>query len=54
MIERRVEEEALVLDTEVLLGFANPPLTQGKKLFTLGERTDGDSPFFEGNWHEKT
>jgi len=51
VIECRVEEEAVVVELEVLLGLADAALTQGEELFALSERADGDRPFLERNWH---
>jgi hypothetical protein len=48
-----IEEEAVVLDLEVLALFADASLAQGDELFALGEGTDGDRPFLESNWHRK-
>jgi hypothetical protein len=54
MVERGVEEEAIVLDLEVLVGLADPALAQGYELLTLGERSYGHGPFFECNRHTGT
>jgi hypothetical protein len=54
MVERGVEEEALVLELEVLLGLPDPPLAEGDQLLALGQGAHGHSPFFERNWHEGT
>ena len=51
MVESRIEEEALVLDLEALVGLADAALAQGHELLTLGERSYGNSPFFERNRH---
>src|SRR3954454_6602269 len=53
VLEGRVEEEAVVLDLEVLALFADAALAQGDELFALGEGTDGNRPFLESNWHKK-
>jgi hypothetical protein len=53
MLERRIEEEALVLELEMLAVVADAALTQGDKLLALGESADGDRPFLEGNWHRE-
>ena len=53
VFEGRIEEEAVVLDLEVLALFADASLAQGDELFALGEGTDGDRPFLESNWHRK-
>ena len=52
MIEGRIQEEAVVLDPEALVGFADPTLSQGDELLALGERTDGDRPLLERNRHK--
>jgi hypothetical protein len=54
VIERRVQEEASVLDFEMLARLANATLSQGDKLLAFGERADGDRPFFERDWHRST
>jgi hypothetical protein len=51
VIEGRVEEEAVVLDLEVLVGLADAALAQRDQLLALGERAHGDSPFLECDWH---
>ena len=51
VVERGVEEEAVVLQLEVLAVLADAALAEGEELLALGERTDGDRPFLEGNWH---
>jgi hypothetical protein len=51
MIEGRVEEEALVLDIEVLVRLADATLAERDKLLAFGERTDRYRPFFECNRH---
>ena len=53
VVERGVEEEAVVLDLEMLVLFANAALAQGEQLLALGERTHGNSPFFQSDWHKK-
>src|SRR5215213_10171129 len=53
VVERGVEEEAVVLDLEVLVLFADPAFTQGEELLALGERTHGYGPFLECNWHRR-
>jgi hypothetical protein len=53
MFECRIEEEAVVLDLEVLALFADSALAQGDELLALGERADGDRPFLESDWHRK-
>jgi hypothetical protein len=53
VFEGRVEEEAIVLELEVLVLFANTALAQGDELLAFGKRADGDRPFLESNWHRK-
>src|SRR5215212_1685923 len=51
VVERRVQEEALVLEREVLVRLANAALAQRDQLLAFSERTYGDGPFFESNRH---
>ena len=51
VVERRVEEEAVVVEREVLARLTDPALAERHQLLALGERAHGDSPFLEGNWH---
>src|ERR1044072_1456231 len=53
VIEGRVEEEALVLELEVLVFLSDSALGQGQELLTLGESADRDAPFLECDWHLK-
>src|ERR1044072_2623742 len=53
VIEGRVEEEALVLELEVLVLLADSALAQGQELLALGESADRDGPFLECDWHLK-
>jgi hypothetical protein len=54
VLEGRIEEEAIVLELEVLAILAEAAaLTQGDELLAFGERADGDRPFLEGNWHRE-
>ena len=53
VVERRVQEEAVMLEREVLVLLADAALAQGEELLALGERADGDRPFLEGNWHRE-
>jgi len=53
VFESGIEEEAVVLDLEVLALFADAALAQGDELFALGEGTDGDRPFLESNWDKE-
>ena len=53
VLERGIEEEAVVIELEVLGGVTEAgALAQGDELLALGERTDGDRPFLESDWHE--
>src|SRR3954466_7966956 len=56
MVEGGVEEEAVVLDLEMPILFADAALPEGHELLALRESTYGHSPFFEGGRHtrEKT
>ncbi len=51
VVEGRVEEEAVVLDLEVLVLLANPALAQSDELLALGEGAHRHGPLFEGNRH---
>ena len=51
VIERRVEEEPVVLDLEVLVLLADSALAQGDQLLTLGEGAHRNGPFFACNRH---
>ena len=51
VVEGGVEEEAVVVELEVLVLLADPALAQGQELLALGERAHGDGPFFERDWH---
>ena len=53
VIERRVQEEAFVIELEVLLGFTNAALAERQQLLALGERPHSDGPFFESNRHRE-
>ena len=53
VVERGVEEEAVVLELEVAVGLPNAALAQGDQLLALGERAHGDGPFLECDWHEE-
>jgi hypothetical protein len=51
VVERGVQEEAVVLELEVLAVLANAALAEREQLLAFGERTDGDRPFLEGCGH---
>ena len=51
VVEGRVEEEALVLELEVLVLLADAALAEGEELLALGERTDRYGPFLESDRH---
>jgi hypothetical protein len=51
VVERRIQEETVVLEPEVLAGLPDAALAQRDQLLTFGERADGDRPFLESNWH---
>src|SRR5579875_1303069 len=53
VVERRIQEEPLVIELEVLLRLADAALAQSEELFALGQRSHGDGPFFESNRHKK-
>ena len=51
VVECGIQEEAVVFELEVLVLFADPALTKGQELLAFCERTNGDGPFLQGNWH---
>ena len=51
VIKGGVEEEAVVLEFEVLVLLTDASLSEGEELFAFGEGSHGDSPFLERNWH---
>ena len=51
VVEGGVEEELLADDLEVLVLLADAALAQRDELLALGERADGDGPFFECDRH---
>ena len=53
VVERRVQEEAVVLEREVLVGLADAALAERHELLALGERAHGDGPFLECDWHRE-
>ena len=54
VVEGRVEEEALVLELEVLVLLADAALAKGQQLLALGERADRYGPFLESDRHLKS
>jgi len=54
VVKSGIEEEALVLEFEVLVLLANSALTEREQLLTLGESADRYSPFLESDWHFKS
>ena len=52
VVEGGVEEEAVVLDLEVLLLLADPALAQGDELLPLGQGAHRYGPLFERDWHK--
>src|SRR4051795_11107614 len=50
LLERRVQEEAVVLETDALRRLARS-LAERDELLAFGKRADGHGPFLEGNWH---
>src|SRR4051794_24908046 len=53
MVERRVQEEAVVVEREVLARLTDAALAERHELLALGERAHRDSPFLEGDWHRE-
>src|SRR5687768_12243192 len=53
VVERGIEEEAVVLDLEMLVLLADSPLAEGEELLALGERAHGYGPFLECDWHRR-
>ena len=53
VIEGRVEEEALVLEFEVLVLLADPALAQRQQLLALGESANRYCPLLESDRHLK-
>ena len=51
VVERGVQEEALVGEPERLAGLAQDALAERQQLLAFREGADGDGPFFESNWH---
>ena len=53
VVEGGVQEEALVGEPEGLVRLADAALAEGDELLAFREGADGDSPFFESNWHSE-
>ena len=51
VVERGVQEEAVVVQLEVLVGLADAALAERQKLLSLGKGPHGHGPFFESNRH---
>src|SRR5579859_6717712 len=51
MVEGRVQEETVVVELEVLLGFADAALAESQQLLALGEGPHSHGPFFKSNRH---
>jgi hypothetical protein len=51
VIEGRIEEEAVVLDLEMLVLLTDSALAERQELLALGERAHSHSPFLESHWH---
>jgi hypothetical protein len=51
VVERGVEEEALVVEREVLVGLTDAPLAEGDELLAFGKRAHSDCPFLESDRH---
>src|SRR5215207_9889295 len=51
VVEGGIEEEAVVLEVEMLLVLADPALAKREQLLTLGQRAHRHGPLFEGNRH---
>jgi hypothetical protein len=54
VVERRVQEEAVVIELEVLVRLADTALAQRDQLLSLGKRADGDRPLLERNRHKES
>ena len=52
VIERRVQEEAVVLEREVLARLADAALAKREQLLTFGKSAHGDGPFLESDRHK--
>ncbi len=53
VVEGGVQEEALVGELEGLAGLTDAALAKCYELLAFRQGADGDSPFFESNWHER-
>jgi hypothetical protein len=53
MVERRVQEEAVVLKREVLVGLADSALAERHELLAFGKRAHGDGPLLKCDWHRE-
>jgi len=51
VVERRVQEEAVVVEREVLARLTDAALAERHELLALGECAHRDGPFLEGDWH---
>jgi hypothetical protein len=54
VVERRIQEEAVVVELEVLVGLADPTLAERDQLLPFGKRADGDRPLLERNRHKES
>src|SRR5436190_7487435 len=51
VVERRVEEEPVVLDLEVAVLLADATFAESQQLLAFGKRAHGHGPFFESDRH---
>ena len=51
MVKRRIEEEAVVLESEMPVGLPDAALAERDELLAFGESADGDRPFLQSDWH---
>ena len=51
MVERGVQEEAVVFELEVLVLLTDSALAERQELLAFGKRANGHSPFLESHWH---
>src|SRR4029079_11488376 len=54
MVEGGVQEEAVVIEREVLARLTDAALAERHELLALGERAHRDCPFLEGDWHRRS